>query len=92
MDQQQMSDVLGQFFPAAAAIVDEGVAFARQDDPHRFNALKGEFDGGKAVPCLVVEGFGLPEQRIAVRFVGARDGQEKVVEVFSFSVRMPQMQ
>lgn len=92
MNQQQMSNLLEQFFPAAAAIVDEGVAFARQDDPHRFASLKAEFDGGKAVPCLVIEGFGLPEQRIAVRFVGARDGQEKVVELFSFSVRMPPVQ
>lgn len=81
---------LPALFGAAEAIVSAGLAFARADDPNRFAALHREFDGGRGVPLFVVEGFGLPEQRIAVRLLGAIDGHERVIELFGLTVAAPQ--
>lgn len=87
-----MSDItqhLAAFFPAAEAIIDNGLAYAREDDPHRFATLGREFDGGRALRRLTVDYLPEDRMRIALVFIGTNDGEEKEVEVFSATVQGP---
>lgn len=78
---------LAAFFPAADAIIDNGLDFARQDDPHRFATLGREFDDGRALRRLVVDYMPDDRMRIALVFIGTEGGEEKMVEVFSTTVQ-----
>jgi len=78
---------LPEFFGAAEAIIDDGLAHARADDPHRFATLGQEFDGGRALRQLRVDYLPENRMRIALVFVGTREGEAHEVEVFGTTVQ-----
>lgn len=80
---------MAHFFASAEAIIYDGLQHARKDDPHRFRTMGREFDGGKALRRLQVDYLSDDRMRIALVFIGAQDGQEKAVEVFSTTVQGP---
>lgn len=78
---------LSSFFAGAEAIIDDGLAHARQDDPHRFQTLGREFDGGVAMRRLAIDYLQNDRMRVALQLIGQRDGEEKVIEVFATTVQ-----
>lgn len=78
---------LSAFFASAEAIIDDGLAHCRADDPHRFATLGREFDDGRALRQLRVDYLPDERRRVSLVFIGTEDGEEKVVEVFSTTVQ-----
>ena len=74
---------------SAEATISYGVEFARADDPHRFATLPSAFDGGKARRRLVLDYLDGGQVRIALQFLGMQAGEERVAEVFAFTVQGP---
>lgn len=74
---------------AADVVATFGVQHARRDDPHRFQTLGAEFDGGKARRALVLDYLAGGQIRVSQRFTGTREGAEHAVEVFSTLVQGP---
>lgn len=81
--------LMNQLLQLAEVFTKEIVAASREDDPHRFATLSQEFEGGRAVPSLVIEHAGGTKRRIAVRFTGQVGGEEKVVEVGALIADIP---
>lgn len=78
---------LSALLNAADAVVSDGVAHARQDDPHRFATLPREFDEGVAMRQLVIDYLANSEMRVSLHLVGYRAGKAHVVQVFATTVR-----
>ena len=71
------------FLNAADAVIADGVAHSRLDDPHRLAQLRHEFDDGRAVPRLVVDYLANRQVRITQLMFGTWQGEPKSVQVFS---------
>ncbi|MGX5650199.1 hypothetical protein ACWKW4_08085 [Hydrogenophaga borbori] len=82
-----IEQALPAFFASAEAIIDDGLAHARADDPHRFATLGKEFDGGRALRQLRVDYLPENRMRIALVFVGTRESKAHEVEVFGTTVQ-----
>lgn len=74
---------------AADAAIAAGVQYARVDDPHKVASLPREFDGGMARRRLVLDYLDGGRIRIALQFTGTKDGEDRVAELFSFTVQGP---
>jgi hypothetical protein len=93
MNQPQQVPPLGAvveaFCSAAEYIVNDGMRFARDDDPHRYATLPREFDDGRAVRRLQLDYISGGRIRIALLLIGTSGGEPKTIEVFSTMVQGP---
>ncbi|MBL0919367.1 MAG: hypothetical protein IBJ14_11735 [Hydrogenophaga sp.] len=77
------------FFTSAETIIDDGLAYARVDDPHRFATVGEQFDDGKARRQLVVDYMTDGRARVSLLLVGAKAGEEVAIEMFATTVQGP---
>jgi hypothetical protein len=83
-------DPITVFCQSAEFIINDGLAFARVDDPNQFHAVHKHFDQGKARRRLVVDYLAGGQLRIALVLIGTRDGEERIVQMFETLVQGPQ--
>jgi hypothetical protein len=79
------SAVFQRFCDAAGDMLQAGLEFARQDDPHWFTALNGALQAGAKVSLTVELG---PPTVVFFRLRGIINGNVEEVEVFRYVTRL----
>ena len=83
------ADALNHLMRAAEAVITEGLAFARRDDPHSYATLGKGFDNGQALPRLTVDFMPGGQARVGLVLHGLKAGHPHDVGVFCTTLQGP---
>lgn len=73
----------------AAIVIDNGIAYAHDEDAERLASLHREFDGGRAHRRLCIDYGAHGAARVALELHGEQGGEPHTVEVFATSLQGP---